>query len=89
MVTWCVGGPWLLLLEASWRVLNEKCYYKGGDQILSAADYPLSRCNMQLGIKLSQDLVAGATYTGVGPLSVNRRAELSSEIRDGLKKINM
>ena len=44
---------------------------------------------MQLGIKLSQDLVAGATYTGVGPLSVNRRAELSSEIRDGLKKINM
>ena len=50
---------------------------------------PLSRCDIQLGIKLSQDLVAGATYTGVGPLSVNRRAELSSEIRDGLKKINM
>jgi len=26
-VTWCVGGHWLLLLEASRRVLNEKWYY--------------------------------------------------------------
>jgi len=35
LVTWCVGGLWLLLLEASRRVLNKKWYYLGGDQIWS------------------------------------------------------
>ena len=46
----------------------------------------LSRHDIQLGIKLFQDMVAGATYSGVGPESVSRWAELSSEIIDGFKK---
>jgi len=27
LVTWCLGGSWLLLLVTSWRVLNAKWYY--------------------------------------------------------------
>ena len=39
LVTWCLGGLWLLLLVTSWRVLKVKWYYYGGDQIWSEANY--------------------------------------------------
>ena len=47
---------------------------------------PLSRCNMQLGIKLSQDLVAGATYTGVGPIICSSKSRIIFRNKGWFKK---
>jgi len=39
---------------------------------LFSSENRLSKHNTRLGIKLFQDMVAGATYSGVGPESVSR-----------------
>ena len=39
MITWCVGGQLMLLLDVSWRVKTTKLYYGGKYQIWSRANY--------------------------------------------------
>ena len=77
-VTWCVGGLLPLLVAASLRVLNARWYYHGGDQIWSKAKLflcgnQLLRHGMELGIKLSWDLLTGASFLGGGKCCGSKR----------------
>jgi len=89
-VTWCLGGSWQLLLAASWRVLNAKWYYCGGDQIWSYANY----FHAEIGcwdIIFNWELIYLKIFWlewhgGVGQYSVVWSVLLSSDILNGFQK---